>query len=740
MKRMCMRIGMIIGFSTLGIATVKSYAEQNYGEALQKSLYFYECQQSGPLPDWNRVQWRGPSCINDGADVGKDLTGGWFDAGDHVKFNFPMAFSNTMLCWGVVDYRDAYEKSGQLSVVLNNIRFTADYLMRCHTAQNEFYGQVGNGGLDHAFWGPAESVESQMKRPSYKIDADKPGSDLAGEAAAALSAASIAFKTEDPAYSEKCLTHAKQLYEFANNYRGKYSDAISDAQGYYNSWSGYIDELVWGAIWLYRATKDSVYLSKAEKYYDSLSTEPQSTIKSFKWTIAWDDKSYGNYVLLAILTGKQKYKDDAERWLDYWTVGVNGQKIYYTPGGLAWLSEWGSCRYAANTAFLAFMYSDAIANATHSKEYHDFAVKQINYALGDNPLKRSLVVGYGTNPPQREHHRTAHGIYPGQASDTNTCAHILYGALVGGPGKNDDYTDERNNYTNNEVACDYNAAFTGALVRMYKEFGGTPLEKFPEKEAVKDQFNILANLNASGDRFTEIKAILRNQTNSPARVCTKLSYRYIVDLSEAVAAGIAVKDITLRSNYLQGKTKISGLIPYPDSKDIYYIEVSCDGDSLYPGTQDSYKREAQFRIELPQNATGAAWNPSNDWSYKFLGPSAQSAVEDVNMPIFDNGVQIWGADYNKTILPVIKPVSTQLLNDKRVYHVSIAGKMLFVKGAETEDVNISFILANGQTVYSLKHCGNKGISLENLHSGIYFCKIINSKSKTVFKQSIVIKN
>jgi hypothetical protein len=28
----------------------------NYAEALQKSLFFYECQQAGPLPEWNRVE------------------------------------------------------------------------------------------------------------------------------------------------------------------------------------------------------------------------------------------------------------------------------------------------------------------------------------------------------------------------------------------------------------------------------------------------------------------------------------------------------------------------------------------------------------------------------------------------------------------------------------------------------------------------------------------------------------
>ena len=79
----------------------------NYGEALQKSLFFYEAQRSGDLPATNRVNWRGDSGMQDGADVGRDLTGGWYDAGDHVKFGLPMAATATMLAWGIVDYRNA---------------------------------------------------------------------------------------------------------------------------------------------------------------------------------------------------------------------------------------------------------------------------------------------------------------------------------------------------------------------------------------------------------------------------------------------------------------------------------------------------------------------------------------------------------------------------------------------------------------------------------------------------------
>ena len=35
--------------------------------------------------------------------------------------------------------------------------------------------------------------------------------------------------------------------------------------------------------WLYRATGDATYLTKAEAYYANLSTESQTTTKSYKW-------------------------------------------------------------------------------------------------------------------------------------------------------------------------------------------------------------------------------------------------------------------------------------------------------------------------------------------------------------------------------------------------------------------------------------------------------------------------
>ncbi len=83
-------------------AESQSAGNYNYGEALQKSIYFYMQQRSGELPiDNNPVIWRGDSCVNDGADVGFDLTGGYLDAGDNVKFGLPMASTVATLSWSV---------------------------------------------------------------------------------------------------------------------------------------------------------------------------------------------------------------------------------------------------------------------------------------------------------------------------------------------------------------------------------------------------------------------------------------------------------------------------------------------------------------------------------------------------------------------------------------------------------------------------------------------------------------
>jgi len=466
---------------------------QNYAEALQKSLLFYEGQRTGDLDEaTNRIVWRGDSELRDGSDgiyIGNntqsnlqaglklDLTGGYFDAGDFGKFNLPQASSLTNLAWGGLEFSKGYAAAGQTDDLLAAVKWGTDYLLKCNVLDASgktafFVAQVGDPDADHALWQSAES--ETIARPALAVNAQKPGSDVAGGSAAALASASMLFRQNgDIAYADKLLKSAIALYDFADQNRGKYSDSIPSVQNFYNSYSGYYDELANGAVWLSKAVQasggnGSTYLAKALSIY-------KTNIGGLSngWTGNWDDSSYATAILLAKETGDAGIKKQVEGWLDSWVQGKNGVQI--TPGGLRWISQWGSLRYAANTAFLADVYAATVNDPGNS--YTKLAQDTLNYILGENPRNSSYMVGYGNNFPQQPHSRNASGVGWDGFRNGLPNAHINFGALVGGPTKADDfsYTDLRSDYVSNEVALDYNAGLTGALARSVELRGGVAL-------------------------------------------------------------------------------------------------------------------------------------------------------------------------------------------------------------------------------------------------------------------------
>lgn len=50
------------------------------------------------------------------------------------------------------------------------------------------------------------------------------------------------------------------MFEFGDKYRGKYDGSVGVVKNYYASVSGYMDELLWAALWLYKATDKEEYL------------------------------------------------------------------------------------------------------------------------------------------------------------------------------------------------------------------------------------------------------------------------------------------------------------------------------------------------------------------------------------------------------------------------------------------------------------------------------------------------
>ena len=298
-----------------------------------------------------------------------------------------------------------------------------------------------------------------MDRPTYSVTADAPGTEVTAETAAALASAAIVFRQAgQTAQADRLLDTAIQLYDFAETYQGSYADAIPEVRSFYNSYSGFQDELAWGAAWLYEATGDAAYLARAEAHYPGGSTG---------WTLGWDDKSNGVAMMLAEATGDARYLADIDAHLEHMMTGLTRTPGTETNAGLAWLDQWGSNRYASNMAFLAVeraSLADARGETALAARLRDFASDQIDYMLGDNPDGQSYLVGFGEDYPLNPHHRAASG-----TTDVHDPADNLYtltGALVGGPDANGAYSDTRNDYVQNEVATDYNAGFSGALAGL----------------------------------------------------------------------------------------------------------------------------------------------------------------------------------------------------------------------------------------------------------------------------------
>lgn len=602
---------------------------QNYAEVLQKSMFFYEAQRAGELPENNRVNWRGNSVMKDGSDVGADLSKGWFDAGDLVKFNFPMAWSVTTLSWGALEYTEGYTETGQWDYLLDNIKWVTDYFINCHPEPNTYYYQVGDGTADHSKWTAAEIIEDIMDRPTSVVNPSTPGSDVAAETAAAMASASMLFKSSDPAYSAELLQHAKELYKFAEDYPGSYP-----LDEFYKSWNGYKDEMVWGAIWLYKATGDAAYLAKAEAGYGDLGKEMNTTTPVYKHTFSWDDKAYACYVLLAQLTGKEIYKTDAERWLDHWTYNIEK-----TPAGLPYQKDngWGVLRYASNTALCALVYSDLLSEGTKKQDYYNMAKFIGDYSIGDNPENMSYVVGYGSDWPKHIHHRTAHGWHTGFPSgDVPDNRHILYGALAGGPDFDDIYIDDINKYQYTEVACDYNAAFSGVMARLAMDNNHQPIANFPIPEVPEKEYIVEVKLAESTENKIQLVGWIINSSAWPARITEKQAFRYYIDITEGVEAGYTAADYQVG-----GASSVTDLIPWDEANNIYYAEYVKEY-RLYPGGTGESQQYISIDISLP-GAPASAWDPENDWSFQGVA-STTEILYNAYMPGYENGVYLSGLE------------------------------------------------------------------------------------------------
>ena len=425
---------------------------------LRAATRFYGAQRCGDAHNWLIEDHElGGSChLDDGPalGVGVDLTGGWHDAGDHIKSTLTTAYSAYVMLKALDAWPDAFDDLDDgayggtpngLPDVLDEATVALDWLARVMPGSDLVV--MVSGEEDHTFFvtSPFGSTLPVVQGGGERRVTVGGKADVAGITAAALALGSRLIRAHDSARADLWLEVAREAYEWGSTHPG------SSSADFYTG-SDPDANMLCGAAELYRADGGPDYLDDALAYH--------SAVGRHYWVPLWDNPSdYGRHSLAAAGQAQVTvvWQKDVDAYLD--SVSTNEHVA-----GLAWYYDWGTLAVAGHTAASAALFYEVSGDDT----YAEFARGQVAWIMGDNHYGRSFVVGVGEDPPRYPHHANGYGRDDLVTNWDLEPLHTVTGALVGGPtssrteGFPPGYADDLEDYVGNEVTLDYNAGLVAA--------------------------------------------------------------------------------------------------------------------------------------------------------------------------------------------------------------------------------------------------------------------------------------
>ncbi|GAB3221635.1 glycoside hydrolase family 9 protein [Glycomyces halotolerans] len=414
-------------------------------------------------------------CLNDGCDYTLDVTGGWYDAGDHGKYVVNGGISTWQL-------QNAYERAlhvpgadpavfadGALAVpessngvpdLLDEARWNLEFMMSMQVPAGEQLAGMAHHKVHDMNWTghpmpPHEDPELRRLSP--------PSVTATLNLAAAAAQASRLWEDHDPAFAAETLEVARTAYDAAQANPNRYPDPGDGTGGgsYADDDAG--DEFYWAAAELFTTTGESRY---------------RSDLTSSSWWYGQGFSDHGfawpSTAPLADLTlslapsgltdsERQAVRDAVVAGADGYVAAASGQgyPVTYAPEG--WDYAWGSNSQVLNNAtVIAYAY-----DLTGDRAYLDAVSGAMDYILGRNAPGQSYVTGYGEKDSHNQHHRF--WAHQADASFPNPPP----GTLAGGPNSSlqDEtaqehlsgcaaqkcYIDHIDSWSTNEVTINWNA-------------------------------------------------------------------------------------------------------------------------------------------------------------------------------------------------------------------------------------------------------------------------------------------
>ncbi len=433
----------------------------------------------------------------EGSEGTQDVTGGWYDAGDHGKYvvNGGIAlwmmqnqYERAALKGTAAAYADGTmklpENGNSYPDLLDEARYEMEWMLTM-MVQDGDYKDMAYHKIHDAKWSalgldPADDVFERYLLP--------PSTAATLNLAACGAQAYRLWKDLDPEFAEKCLTAAKKAYAAAQKHPDVYAPNKEHGGGGAYGDSNVTDEFYWAACELFISTGDKAYYddAKASDHAFNIKTDGVSGVFDWGGTAALGSLSLLLHPDAVSETEIASVRDSLTKTADVYVDHANSQGYGILYGGYTDKNDyinyvWGSNSFVVDDAvILAYAYDE-----TEETKYLSGIVSAMDYILGRNALDFSYVTGYGEHSAQYPHHRWW------AVLEKPTFPKAPCGVLCGGPNsdiadpaiKATDcmhgetpaqlcYIDSNQAYSVNECAINWNAPLAWVTGYLCEQNGG----------------------------------------------------------------------------------------------------------------------------------------------------------------------------------------------------------------------------------------------------------------------------
>jgi endoglucanase len=448
-----------------------------YSTPLANTLYFYENERDGPnfiptalrtaaghVNDASAKVYFTPSMNNNGRFSGDltptgaviDASGGWWDAGDYLKFVQTTSYTVSLMLIGVRDFHNQMGSGSSTSNFTNEAKFGLDWLQKMWDDNSKtLYYQVGIGNgngktiSDHDIWRLPQADDTYggctslyryiCHRPVFINTAGGAGAqispNLAGRLAADFAQCYQVFKTTNPTYANQCLISAEHVFDLANTTP---SSLLTVAPNSFYPETEWRDDLELGATELYFAlqpgnlpgglphTDPMFYLTAAANWANAYIHGPNDAADTLN---LYDVSGLAHYELyraigLAGASGlavtQADLLSDLNKQLSKAVTQAGTDPFGF---GFPW-ATYDTTSHGAGLAVMASEYTFLSGTNT----YTDFGNRWLANILGTNAWGTSLIVGDGSTFPDCMQHQVANLV-----GSLNGSPPVLLGAAVEGP-------------------------------------------------------------------------------------------------------------------------------------------------------------------------------------------------------------------------------------------------------------------------------------------------------------------